>query len=377
MGTNLIGIYLYRDDKSSQEEQPTTLEIIRNWAKQEKLQLKPPSKRSNGKISIFRETSWPWINFCFEELGWYLEGEREDKPIKKLSLALSKALNSYALFYLVIDSDVLNMELSYQGKVLDTFCSDPGYLGIDSPQEQNLLAGKIEKWLPLVIEGQQETLQKALLQAEEHGFKDFNFAEEQLVAIGEALNFKVLIPEISEPDEIILYYAKPERWEQKLLNVPHGSEQNLEQKKITVSEPTQKLTLNQTWVSENFSVVYHGPAATPFIVKISGEALQLGLIQLTQVTLSGVNFYESFVDLPLKVPEIELPATHLTLLPEHEYVTLLSNPLMVVIASSLTITLYGQTTHIGQGTVQIEVTTLTQSPQTLLLETPLLVIQEN
>ncbi len=94
------------------------------------------------------------------ERGWlsvYDEGT-EDQDVQGLDVlarGLSKAIGGMAVTVLVHDSDILQLALFRKGKCLDRYDSHPAYFCEGEPSKKELakVAGKPDRWAPLLTEG--------------------------------------------------------------------------------------------------------------------------------------------------------------------------------------------------------------------------------
>jgi hypothetical protein len=74
-----------------------------------------------------------------------------EDTLTHLATALSNAVNNTALLLQVVDSDLVVMRRFHAGSLIDSFVSDPEYLGLD---DDGSLAGEAERWQDLLAPGQ-------------------------------------------------------------------------------------------------------------------------------------------------------------------------------------------------------------------------------
>ncbi len=145
MGSFFTNVQVSTKGIDEAEARARVVTAVREWITSQGWIEEGPGEPADREVVI--GPAGPWISVYDQAT------ESQDmKLIEGLASVLSQAAKTAAAGILVHDSDVLELRLCREGKVVDRYCSWPEYFEEVSRRNARKLSGKPEKWRELLVD---------------------------------------------------------------------------------------------------------------------------------------------------------------------------------------------------------------------------------
>jgi hypothetical protein len=300
MGRFFTNVHVRASERSS-DARAAIVAVLESRAAADGLHAVGPAESFDRLVAIGLASGSPWIAVADEAT------ESQDvSTLEDLAKRLSRTIHGHAVSVLVHDSDVLDLRLFENGRRLDHFVNQPDYSSDRalSAKAREALQGNARAWAPLLKDG-------ASVEALEQAFRSTPlFAEETLAAVAQLLGFGEGydlgandLRQDTSPGFELRYFARPATTS-TLAGTPPAFAAGAWTPSLTLSvgEPLR-------WA---LSVVNQGGPANGIAVRVSGTAIERGLVRIASATcaLSRANddVERTTAELNAKDGRVEFPA---------------------------------------------------------------------